>query len=66
MREIGTGNIIKYGVNNQMCGICGTAGYEGEHLLNNMCSAMQHRGFDTVGRSIYFIVYCRYLCWVRV
>ena len=27
-----------------MCGICGTAGFEDEHLLREMCSVMRHRG----------------------
>lgn len=32
-----------------MCGICGTAGFEDERLLREMCSVMKHRGPDDAG-----------------
>ncbi|MGP8337572.1 MAG: hypothetical protein ACT6FC_04985 [Methanosarcinaceae archaeon] len=36
-----------------MCGICGTAGFEDEHLLRDMCSMIQHRGPDNGGVFVY-------------
>ena len=32
-----------------MCGICGTAGYGGQDLLNRMIARIQHRGPDSNG-----------------
>ncbi len=35
-----------------MCGICGTAGFEDERLLREMCSVMEHRGPDDCGTFV--------------
>ena len=35
-----------------MCGICGTAGFEDEHLLCEMCSVMRHRDTDDGGTFV--------------
>jgi len=36
-------------VNDKVCGICGTAGFEDKSLLREVCSLMRHHGPDDSG-----------------
>ncbi|MEA1984547.1 MAG: asparagine synthase (glutamine-hydrolyzing) [Euryarchaeota archaeon] len=39
-------------MNDYLCGICGTAGFVDQALLDSMCSVMEHRGPDDSGTFI--------------